>query len=91
VSHADEKSFFYRSRMGLLEMFHKATFSFLAPTIRIYLGESTDLQEIILNPGSKEAIANWVFVPTKGDFMLHPGCFNILVHLARFVVSQVRS
>jgi acyl transferase domain-containing protein len=88
VSDAEEKSFLYRSRMDLLEMFHRNTFNFPAPTIETHLDEATDLQEVILNPGSKEAIANWVFVPTKGDFMLNPGWLNALAQLARFVISQ---
>jgi hypothetical protein len=88
VSDAEEKSFLYRSRMDLLEMFHRNTFNFPAPTIETHLDEATDLQEVILNPGSKEAIANWGFVPTKGDFMLNPGWLNTLVQLARFVISQ---
>jgi acyl transferase domain-containing protein/acyl carrier protein len=84
----EEKVFLYRSRMDLLEMFHKTTFSFSNSAIEHHLGEMTGLQEVILNPGSREAVANWEFQPAKGDFLLDPTWLNTLFQLPRFIVSQ---
>jgi len=87
-SSAEETSFLYHSRMDLIEMFHKATFGFSGLYIQSHLGQSTNLQEIILNPGTREAIATWSYQPAEGEHGLDPSWTNALLQIPEFTLAH---
>ncbi|KAF2877122.1 hypothetical protein BDV95DRAFT_644000 [Massariosphaeria phaeospora] len=82
---ADVTSFLYQSRMDLLEMVHKSTSGLSTPASTNTL---QSIQELILAPGTSEAVARIVLQASQGDFKCDPQWSNAILQLSSFVLAR---